>query len=1242
METSQERPADSVPPAKLGTPQGIEAISQPAPSNQPDALPPLPDVNGADTSMKLMAQPSIGSSQGAATLQSMADNQGSAGERQLNVTDALSYLDAVKMQFHDRPDVYNVFLDIMKDFKSQYIDTPGVISRVSTLFRGHPALIQGFNTFLPVGYRIDVGSDSRSNDFITVTTPSGTMRQAMSGPSGLPTPPGVDSSLSLSSEYGIGHGASVLAGPSSALGLSIGNGVPGGTRKGGSPEPRENGDDVARQGLKPAMDYVQRIKTRFSDDPDTYKQFLEILSSHKSNANNAEVFARVEELFKDAPDLASAFREFLGAGEGGGETTIRGMLQDRPRTATPVQLAEHSRPGKRKQPADAPSSGLASAVPAKRKRKAVDKEKEKEKEGGTKTGSRSRKAKVPHAPLADAAPSFSQFGTIPPPSPRRSHLNSHLPPAPAAAPPPSARVPTVPDDAQFFARVRHALDSRETYNEFLRLINLFTQDFIDRARLVHESRTFLGDGELMQQFRTILGWDDSMERAMAAREHEDKMLAPGRPVPVLERPTREELNIRYGSYRRLPPEEVNVQCSGRDEMCKSVLNDEWISHPTFASEDSGFIAHKKNIYEEALHRSEEERHEYDFHIDALVRTITLLEPINNKIAQLSAEDRAGFKLKPNFGGSGKSIHQRIIKKIYGREAGLEVVQAMQDSPALAIPVVLTRLKQKEEEWKRAQREWNKVWREVDRQNYVKALDHQSIVFKAADKKALTSKAFVNQIEVAMEAQMSARAALVDPLFARVRPRHQLEFVIDDTDVLKDAVKLTFSFLSRLAAQQQLRLDGQRRHWIEVRLFNLVHAFFQVGDDWAEVGAQNKITAPVRVGAEDATGRPTRGALASSAVGDLRKNLLKSEQAKSARAQLRPLRATESPSGSRLSSPAPVATAGDEEMLPPVEEKAADAGPSDKRQQCKRRSFFTNTWFYTFLRLIEAIYSRLHSFKTIAKEKTALAHDPLADKPLPVADDLQLPTLTELTGVDVDTITGKQYYTFLLESCEKLFDNQIEQPAFEDQMRHMFGLKDAYKIFTIDKVLGSLIKHVQGWEQDPKLERLMKLLWDERHLETPTVEDHRSLRRQAEEILGPDENLFRIDWLPESSTMTCQLLNKDGSSLDDAEVLTGRWQAYVESFTSVCLVMDCLFLNLPKSMPAELPDITARGGLEIKVCVRTYRLFYVSHTEDFLWRRSVAGESAEASARLHAKNAVRKQWLERLEADQRLPPPVSVH
>jgi paired amphipathic helix protein Sin3a len=35
-------------------------------------------------------------------------------------------------------------------------------------------------------------------------------------------------------------------------------------------------------------------------------------------------------------------------------------------------------------------------------------------------------------------------------------------------------------------------------------------------------------------------------------------------------------------------------------------------------------------------------------------------------------------------------------------------------------------------------------------------------------------------------------------------------------------------------------------------------------------------------------------------------------------------------------------------------------------------------------------------------------------------------------------------------------------------------------------------------------------------------------------------------------MTIQLIGKDDSSFDDAEVLTGRWQAYIDSYVSVRL------------------------------------------------------------------------------------------
>ena len=77
--------------------------------------------------------------------------------KQLKVEDALEYLEKVKKQFGSQPDIYNRFLEIMKNFKSQIIDTPGVIDAVSELFDGHPNLILGFNTFLPPGFKIEIG-----------------------------------------------------------------------------------------------------------------------------------------------------------------------------------------------------------------------------------------------------------------------------------------------------------------------------------------------------------------------------------------------------------------------------------------------------------------------------------------------------------------------------------------------------------------------------------------------------------------------------------------------------------------------------------------------------------------------------------------------------------------------------------------------------------------------------------------------------------------------------------------------------------------------------------------------------------------------------------------------------------------------------------------------------------------------------------------------------------------------------
>jgi paired amphipathic helix protein Sin3a len=53
---------------------------------------------------------------------SLTASSAGAGQQQfqrLKVEDALSYLDQVKYKFGNQPQVYNDFLDIMKEFKSQ-------------------------------------------------------------------------------------------------------------------------------------------------------------------------------------------------------------------------------------------------------------------------------------------------------------------------------------------------------------------------------------------------------------------------------------------------------------------------------------------------------------------------------------------------------------------------------------------------------------------------------------------------------------------------------------------------------------------------------------------------------------------------------------------------------------------------------------------------------------------------------------------------------------------------------------------------------------------------------------------------------------------------------------------------------------------------------------------------------------------------------------------------------------------
>jgi paired amphipathic helix protein Sin3a len=274
--------------------------------------------------------------------------------RELRVEDALIYLDDVKREFGDRPAIYNEFLEIMKNFKSQVVDTPGVIDRVSRLFRGYNKLILGFNKFLPDGYKISL-QDLERNDAEEAArqraaAAAGSQHMGAAKPSYFQgghqaSQPGVRPAQPGSQQVQSGHlqgpevGAMQARASSSptggqqvptqsyqrrpGAGVSTLRTVPHPPAQRSSPE-KPMGQPMPSRQPQPAqqqhqavefdhaISYVTNIKKRFANDPGTYHAFLEILHTYqKEQRGIKEVLEQVAALFADHPDLLKEFTFFL-------------------------------------------------------------------------------------------------------------------------------------------------------------------------------------------------------------------------------------------------------------------------------------------------------------------------------------------------------------------------------------------------------------------------------------------------------------------------------------------------------------------------------------------------------------------------------------------------------------------------------------------------------------------------------------------------------------------------------------------------------------------------------------------------------------------------------------------------------------------------------------------------------------------------------------------------------------------
>ncbi|CAH1169902.1 unnamed protein product [Phaedon cochleariae] len=1049
--------------------------------------------------------------------------------QRLKVEDALSYLDLVKYKFGSKPQVYNDFLDIMKEFKSQSIDTPGVIQRVSNLFKGFPELIVGFNTFLPPGYKIEVQRNDQGYAFqvsVSMPSPTGTISSGpqehrsamilkgsgtinMSGqhqpppppppqpvvqqplpppppqpvavtPPALPTapqPPAAQQVQPASHHApspfvgGVGGGTPTYG----SLSLSAAQAAVTHAMQGHTDTPQNQPVEFNH-----AINYVNKIKNRFQGQPEKYKKFLEILHTYQKeqrtlkesstvatgmkHLTEQEVYSQVAKLFENQSDLLAEFGQFL---------------PDATSHINQVPPLEHSNSGSAKKPLQKPYH-----------RDALDRH-------------HSTSHKIGHVSgQVKRSPPYSSYQHRDAPPPKKHKLSSSCRDVSLSE---AGKYGTLNDYA-FFDKVRKAVRSQEVYNNFLRCLTLFNQEIVSKSELVQIVTPFLGKvPELLRWFRDFLGPNGETAEPVpfnVARNERPQ----GDQALEIDLATAKRLGA---SYCIIPKAQEGLKCSGRTQLCKEVLNDQWVSFPTW-SEDSTFVSSRKTQYEEYMYRCEDERFELDVVIEVNAATIRTLEGVSKKLSRMGQDDAGRYKLDDCLGGTSPTLHQRAIKRIYGDKAQ-DIIDGLKKSPAVAVPVVLRRLKVKEEEWREAQKGFNKIWRDQNEKYYLKSLDHQGINFKQTDVKALRSKSLFNEIETIFDERHEQNE---DGAEHATGPHLVLPY--KDRTVLDDATNLLIHHLKRQTGVQKgekRRIKHLLRQFVPDLFF---HPRQQLSDDEREDDDDK----------DECDDSPNSSP--------------KSDKENKGKGNSSP---GKSPAGGDRS---PFDVKSDPEVKEEEQKLPPHAQTTDP-EEAYTLLMANNNW-YIFLRLHAILCERLAKiyeravvmateevkYRSNRKDSTAIV---LRLKPKP-------------------QIEIEDYYPAFLDMVKNLLDGNMDANAYEDTLREMFGIH-AYVAFTLDKVVSYAVRQLQHCVTERTAVACSELFLREQkrgaaggQCATAHKRVHLELAYQrAAEKAVQEENCFKMFVYKRDCRLTIELLDtepEDGKKVDEAK----KWSEYKERYADL--------------------------------------------------------------------------------------------
>jgi hypothetical protein len=221
-----------------------------------------------------------------------------------------------------------------------------------------------------------------------------------------------------------------------------------------------------------------------------------------------------------------------------------------------------------------------------------------------------------------------------------------------------------------------------------------------------------------------------------------------------------------------------------------------------------------------------------------------------------------------------------------------------------------------------------------------------------------------------------------------------------------------------------------------------------------------------------------------------------------------------------------------------------------------------------------------------------------------------------------------HFSYFLKLLASLQDGSIALESFEEQMRELFTT-EAYMGFTLDKLIAHVAKRVHkcgwlflwgvlgGFLYELTRRVAGRLVTDETskrlvaaYLGSGCTNEAEYLARAAA-LINDAESVYRVEQ-PRARHVVLELL--DPAQGAGAETATDKWMRYIDQYVLMDhdpalaeLSRQPVFLARSKRAAgfpddgSAMRDVSLANHLECKICVNTYKMFFVTHSEDFFHR-----------------------------------------